>query len=71
MSTWAKHLDPALFDGFQDWYDNFVNKCGLEPADYLKEMAQEYYIERDRRNDEDDWIRDNYMLNFQADDLEE
>lgn len=45
MSKWAKELAPNLFNSFEDWYDNYILRVGMEPEDYQKEIAIDYFQE--------------------------
>lgn len=45
MSKWAKELAPNLFNSFENWYDNYICRTGMEPDDFEKEAAIEYFQE--------------------------
>ena len=42
---YAKSLAPNLFKSFEDWYENYIERTGIEPDDFEKESAIEYFQE--------------------------
>ena len=40
---YAHDYAPNLFKSYEDWHDTFVNELGMEPDEYLKNDARNYF----------------------------
>ena len=44
MSTYGREYAPNLFNCYQDWYDNYLMKCGAEPSEEERDDANAYFL---------------------------
>lgn len=44
MSTYGREYAPNLFNSYQDWYDNYLMKCGAKPSEEEQDDAYAYFL---------------------------
>lgn len=51
MSTYGREYAPNLFNCYQDWYDNYLMKCGAEPSEEERDDANVYFLKIMKKED--------------------
>ena len=46
MSTYGREYAPNLFNSYQDWYDNYLMKCGAKPSKEEQDDANAYFLNK-------------------------
>lgn len=46
MSTYGREYAPNLFNCYQDWYDNYLMKCGAKPSKEEQDDANAYFLNK-------------------------